>query len=176
MSCLITAGRLEPCKDSVGGIKSLTFLNYQEYQYTVVAGVVTTMTEDDGTTPPTGYRYVVRGANNSLTQNITTSRDNGTTFIDQAIAAVFKKMTAVDNEEFMLMIYGRPVCIVEDNENNLWACGLEFGCEVTGGSAQTGAAMGDLNGYSLTMSGMERTFAPQMDDTLYATFTIVEGV
>ena len=176
MACDLTLGRLEPCKNTVGGIKSLTFLNYQEFDYTVASGIVTAMTESDGTTAPTGYRYVSRGANNSLTQNINTSRDNGTTYIEQAIAAVFKKMSAESNEEFMLMIYGRPVVIVEDNEGLLWACGLEFGCDVTGGSATTGAAMNDLKGYSLTMSGMEKTFAPELDATVYAGFTIVEGV
>ena len=176
MACDLTLGRLEPCKDSVGGIESLTFLNYQEYVVTEAAGVITAMTDNDGTTPPTGYRYICRGATNSLTQNINTSRDNGTTFIQQDIAATFKKMSAASNEEFMLMIYGRPLVIVEDYNGTRWMCGVEWGCDVTGGTAVTGAAMGDLNGYTLTLSGMERKFAPQLDDTTYATFTIVEGI
>ena len=176
MACELTLGRLEPCKDTVGGIRSLAFLNYQEYRYTVLAGKVTAWTEDDGITAPTAYRYVVRGANNSLTQNINTSRDNGTSYIEQAIAAVFKRLSAASNVEFMLMIYGRPVVVVEDNEGVLWACGLDFGCDVTGGNAATGAAMGDLNGYSITLSGMEKVFAPEVDPVVWSSFTIVEGI
>lgn len=175
MACDLTLGRLEPCKDSVGGIESLTLLNFQEYIYTETAGVITAMTEADGSTPPTGYRYVCRGANNSLTQNVNSSRDNGTSFIQQDIAATLKKMSAIWNEEFMLMIYGRPLVVVEDYNGNRWVCGLQWGCDVTAGTAVTGAAMGDLNGYTFTLSGMERKFAPEIDDTTYGTFTIVEG-
>ena len=176
MSCLLTVGRVEPCKDSVGGIESLTFLNYQEYVVTDTAGVITAMFEDDGTTPPTGYRYICRGAGNNLTQNVNSSRDNGTTFVQQDIAATFKKLSAASNEEFMLMIYGRPLVIVEDYNGVRWMCGVNWGCDATAGTAVTGAAMGDLSGYTLTLSGMERKFAPQLDNATYATMTIVEGV
>jgi len=34
--------------------------------------------------------------------------------------------------------------------------GLEHGCDVTGGTVVTGGAMGDMSGYTLSFTGMER--------------------
>ena len=41
--------------------------------------------------------------------------------------------------------------------------GLEHGAEVTGGTVSTGAAMGDLSGYTLTMVASEISPANFMD-------------
>ena len=41
--------------------------------------------------------------------------------------------------------------------------GLEHGADVSGGTIVTGAAMGDLSGYTLTLSAMERKPANFMD-------------
>ena len=37
-----------------------------------------------------------------------------------------------------------------------FAAGLEHGMDVSGGTIVTGGAMGDLSGYTLTLTGMER--------------------
>ena len=34
--------------------------------------------------------------------------------------------------------------------------GLEFGADANGGTIATGAAMGDLSGYTITLQGMEK--------------------
>jgi hypothetical protein len=48
--------------------------------------------------------------------------------------------------------------------------------EVTGGTIVTGAAMGDLSGYTLELKGMEKVPANFFGDTLEdAGFTIVLG-
>ena len=46
--------------------------------------------------------------------------------------------------------------MVEDYNGNVFVAGLEHGMEVTGGTIVTGGAMGDLSGYTLTLTGMER--------------------
>jgi len=54
-----------------------------------------------------------------------------------------------------LIAHARPHVIVEDYNGNFFILGLEHGAEVTGGSITTGAAMGDLSGYSLTIVAQE---------------------
>ena len=62
-------------------------------------------------------------------------------------------------------------------------CGVEYGCDVTGGSIATGAAMGDFSGYSLTLVGMEKLPAQFIESAvagnpfagMSGTFTIVQG-
>ena len=43
--------------------------------------------------------------------------------------------------------------------------GLENGADVSGGSIVTGAAMGDLSGYTLTFSGMEKVPANFLENS-----------
>ena len=65
-------------------------------------------------------------------------------------------MTKEDNKELKLLAYGRPVVVVEDYNSNLFVMGVEHGADVSGGTIVTGAAMGDLSGYTLTLTGMEK--------------------
>lgn len=66
------------------------------------------------------------------------------------------------------MAYGRPHVFVEDYNGNVFVMGLEHGAEVTGGTVVTGAAMGDLSGYTLTLTAQEKVPANFLDTTLSA--------
>ena len=169
MACDISLGRLEPCKDSNGGLKAVYFVNWGdvgsiEYGAGDNTDVIIGVT---GATTPDAYRYELKG-NSSFTQTITSSRENGTTFFQQELALTLKKLSITDNKQIKLLAYGRPQVIVEDNNGNLFYCGLEHGMDVTGGTIVTGAAMGDLSGYTLTLTGMEPVPANFLDDTLFA--------
>ena len=49
----------------------------------------------------------------------------------------------------------RPHVAVEDYNGNYFLVGLEHGAEVTGGTIVSGAAMGDMSGFTLTLEGQE---------------------
>jgi len=150
MSCLLTAGRTIPCKDVVGGIKAVYFVNFGDLgTITESADEVTNMT---GTF--SAYKYDLKG-NSSFEQSFNSSRENGTTFFEQTLNLQFSKLTKEDNKELKLMAYGRPQVVVLDYNDNAFLMGAEHGSEVTGGSIVTGAAMGDLSGYTLTLSAQE---------------------
>ena len=63
------------------------------------------------------------------------------------------------------MAYGRPHVFVEDYNGNIFVMGLLHGAEVTGGTIVTGAAMGDLSGYTLTLTAQEQVPANFIDNT-----------
>ena len=67
------------------------------------------------------------------------------------------KLSKEDNKQLKLIAYGRPHIFVEDYNGSVWLVGAEHGCEVTGGTAVTGTAMGDLSGYTLTLTASETT-------------------
>jgi len=156
MACDISLGRLEPCKDSNGGLKAVYFVNWGDIGYNTISYGSGNQTDaiDEITGSPNAYRYELKGTS-SFTQTITSSRENGTTFFQQELALTLKKLSIVDNKQIKLLAYGRPQVIVEDNNSNFFFCGLEHGMDVTGGTIVTGAAMGDLSGYTLTLTGME---------------------
>jgi hypothetical protein len=154
MACDISLGRLEPCKDSNGGLKAVYFVNWGEAKGFTYGTGGQTDAIDEITGTPDAYRYELKG-NSSFTQTITSSRENGTTFFQQELALTLKKLSITDNKQIKLLSYGRPQVIVEDNNGNFFYCGLEHGMDVTGGTIVSGAAMGDLSGYTLTLTGME---------------------
>jgi len=150
MACDLTRGRKEPCKDVVGGLRAVYFTDFGDFgTVTQTADEITDMT---GTF--TAYKYEVKG-NSSFEQTITSSRENGTTFFEQSLNLTLHKLTKEDHAEIKLLAYGRPHVAVEDYNGNVFVMGLENGAEVSGGTIVTGAAMGDLSGYTLTLTGME---------------------
>jgi hypothetical protein len=172
--CDLSLGRLEVCKDSVGGLKNVYFINYGDLGAITYDGTNTDVIDAIAGTPD-AYKYELKGAS-TFTQNINSSRENGTTFFEQVLELTFKKLTIKDHKELKLMAYGRPNVIVEDNNGNFFLAGLEHGMDVTGGTIVTGGAMGDLSGYTLTLTGMEKVPANFIGDTLSAVgFTVVSG-
>jgi hypothetical protein len=104
------------------------------------------------------------------------SAENGTTYFEQVLNLTLKKLTKEDNVQIKQIAYGRPHAIVEDNMGNFMIVGLEHGADVTGGTAVTGNAWGDLNGYTLALTAREKTLANFYTGNISAEFTIVEGV
>jgi hypothetical protein len=150
MACDLTRGRKEPCKDVVGGLKAVYFTDFGDFgTVTQTADEITDMT---GTF--TAYKYEVKG-NSSFEQTITSSRENGTTFFEQTLNLTLHKLTKEDHAEIKLLAYGRPHVAVEDYNGNVFVMGLQHGADVSGGTIVTGAAMGDLSGYTLTLTGQE---------------------
>tara|TARA_R110000796_G_scaffold20078_3_gene59873 strand:+ start:1674 stop:2225 length:552 start_codon:yes stop_codon:yes gene_type:complete len=158
MSCNINKGRTEPCKDSVGGIQAVYFVDYGtlgNVDYSEpTSSEINAFDGIDGVAP-VAYKYVLKGTS-SLEQTITSSRDNGTTFYDQLVNMTFKKLSIQSNDEIALIAVARPHVIVEDNNGNAFMVGLKWGADVNGGTIVTGGAMGDLSGYTLTLQGMEQ--------------------
>jgi len=161
MSCDLSNGRVLPCKDSVGGLKNIYFINYG-----VDSTLVTTSGSEDTVAATdfassTAYKYAIKG-NSSLTQNIQSSRENGTTAFEQVLEITLPKLSKEDNYQIKLLSFGRPHVVVEDYNGSFWLVGREHGADVTGGTIVTGAAMGDLSGYTLTLTAMERTPANEV--------------
>lgn len=160
MSCDITHGRLESCKDVVGGLQSIYILNYGDYDpitgvtYSAIIGQEDLITAITLTPATSIYKYELKGTN-SFETTITSSRENGTTFFEQVLAIQLKKQDAQTHKQVKLLSYGRPNIIVRTNANQFFIAGLARGMDVTAGTIGNGTALGDMNGYGLTFSGQE---------------------
>ena len=166
MACDLTTGRKVPCKDAVGGLKTVYFIDYGDLG-AITYDVTNTDAIDSFGGTPTAYKYDLKG-NSSFEQTVNSSRENGTTFYEQTLNLTLTKLDKATNKELKLVAYGRPHVIVEDYNGNLFVMGLLHGAEVTGGTIVTGAAMGDLTGYTLVMTGQEQVAANFIDNTLAA--------
>jgi len=125
MACNLSAGRNEVCKESIGGLQGVYFINF-------TTGSFTTNGNGEVTAVPSGstlYYYELKGTS-AYTETVNSSRE-----------------------------------------------------DLTAGTIQTGAAMGDLYGYSATFTGMEKLPAAFISGStttsalggLTANYTVVYG-
>jgi hypothetical protein len=151
MACNLSAGRNEVCKESVGGLQGVYFINYTTGSFTKNgAGEVTALP-----TATTVYYYELKGTS-AYTETVNTSRENGTTFFSQELTLNLKKLTNEMTTQLKLMAYGRPQIVVWTMNGDALLVGEKEGADVTAGTIQTGGAMGDLYGYSVTFTGQEK--------------------
>jgi len=154
MACDLTLGRKEQCTESIAGIKEVYFVNFGDLgAVTLTDDEVTNMTGDSSNNL-TAFKYEVKG-NNSFETNVISSRENGTTFFEQTLNITLKRLTKEDHKEIKLLVYGRPHIFVRDYNDNVFLMGKVQGCDVTAGTFSTGNALGDFNGYNLTLTAQE---------------------
>jgi hypothetical protein len=154
MACNLTAGRNEVCKESVGGLSGVYFVNYTGSLANVTGGDADALIES----LPSGltaYYYDLKGTS-AYTETVNSSRENGTTFFSQELVLNLKKLTNEMTTQLKLMAYGRPQIFVHTMQGDTLLVGQREGADLTGGTIQTGAALGDLYGYSITFTGQEQ--------------------
>ena len=151
MACNLTAGRNEPCKDSIGGIQGVYFINYTTGSFTKDGNDLVTALPLSSSL----YYYELKGTS-AYTETVNTSRENGTTFFSQELVLNLKKLTNEMTTQLKLMAYGRPQILVHTKNGETLLVGEQNGADVTAGTIQTGAGLGDLYGYSVTLTGEEK--------------------
>jgi hypothetical protein len=155
MSCDIANGVAEPCKSVVGGLDAIYIINYGDYAATdLTYDATNTDMINDINSVSNVYKFELKGAN-SFEQTITSSRDNGTTFVEQTLVVNLKQQSAAKHKLVKLLAYGRPHIIVRSRAGQYFLAGLERGMDLTTGVVSNGTAMGDMNGYTLTFVGQE---------------------
>jgi hypothetical protein len=171
----LSLGRLKPCKDSVGGLKAVYFINYGDIN-AIEYDVTDTDVIDSIGTAVSAYKYDVHFMS-SLTQNVQASLENGTVAFEQTLELSLPKLSKEDHKEIKLLAHGSPHVVIEDQNGNWYLAGAVNGMDVSAGTIVTGTALGDMSGYTLTLTGMERQPANFLvSDITAAGGTIVEGV
>lgn len=170
MSCEISLGRLEGCKDQIGGLNAIYFVNFGDTgAWTITDETITAI----AATTPSAYKYDLRG-NSTFEQSLTSSRENGTTVAEQTLTVSLKKQDAATNKEVKLLAYGRPHILIEDNNGSFFVMGEDFGAEMNA-STSTGAGMADKSGYELTFVASEKGLSKFYTGDVATDFSVVLG-
>lgn len=161
MSCELYIGRVEPCKDQVGGLKNVYFY-YESPMYELGGNLpnpVPPGLDADVITNVSGvtqlFKFELKANENNLVSTINSDRNNGTTFFSQVLSLKLKRLDAMTTKHLKLLSFGKPYVIVETNNNQFISLGTYRGMEVTGGTVVSGGALGDHSGYTLTLTGEE---------------------
>ena len=160
MSCQIRTNRIEPCKNNVGGIDSIYFVNYgdiKDIKYNSTRSIITSVGGS-----PAAFKYNAIGSS-SYSEKIKSNSNNGTTFYEQTLKITLSKLSEEDFVNVAELAKGRPNIIIQDNNGNLFLSGADFGSNMTDSDVVTGESMSDLSGYVLKFKALEKTSAKFID-------------
>tara|TARA_R100001443_G_scaffold107698_1_gene117682 strand:- start:123 stop:719 length:597 start_codon:yes stop_codon:yes gene_type:complete len=164
MACDITRGRLIDCKDSIGGLKAIYICKNYNNNISAVATINATEMNPAGFATWSGqsgsattvFKYDLVPNLSSMTVTVNSDNANGTTFFTQALSVTLQKIDHDMTNELRLMAYSRSQIFVQDSNDNVFLLGIDSGCYVTGGTVITGAAKGDLTGYTIEWGAEEK--------------------
>ena len=151
-SCYATSAIDLGCASNVGGVKTI-------YVVPVITGTTEATSPNDGVITNiagsgTIYEFSVQKQTSSLTETLNSSLENGTTFFQQDLIAVFHKMDADKRHQLKLLSTNRGISlVVQDNNDTFFLLGEDFdGGFMSASSNATGTAFGDRNGYEVTFT------------------------
>ena len=168
MACSKTlAGIGFECKDAVGGIVEAYIADINDVTtITDTADKVTAITMA-GTKKYHTYKF--RKQTGSVNSTINTDVNAGTTWYQTDVVLQFTKMETSKRVEISALATNQVSIIVKDSMGKFWLVGTkESPAELTAGSTATGTALGDLNGYNITLSEMGPELPMEVDEDTVA--------
>jgi len=164
MPCALTTGFTLDCKDAIGGVRSVRLTTLAEYE-ALAAVVANGKVSSWGSASTVFFKYDQLKETSSMTETINASAQNGTVYYTPEVTIVMSKLESDRRNEIKLLAQNRLVAIVETNDETprFFVVGVTTGLEVSAGTSATGTAYADLQGYNITLSGMEAAPMLQLD-------------
>jgi hypothetical protein len=154
MSCNLAAGITLGCRDNAGGVNKVWITDYDNIA-TVTKSTDDTITAISGT--GTFYSFELIRTTSEMTETINASLENGTVFYTQELTMFFAKLEQYKRNIIKTLAQSfRLAVIFEDNNGSYFLLGEEYGMFVSAGSNVTGLALGDRQGYNLTLQALEQ--------------------
>lgn len=155
MACALTQGFTLDCKEAIGGIKSVRFASLSDWESLDPAystGAVTF-----GSASQVFYKYQLDKEESSFSDDPTAGANKGTLYYVPQVTFILSKLDVAKRKEMQLLAKNRVVAIIETREATptYWAIGVTNGLDFSQGTGASGVAAGDLNGYTMTFTGME---------------------
>lgn len=144
--CILT-GIPKDCVTAPGGIDRMWVACYNDITAkTVTDGVITQITAADDSFK--AYEFDVETGSFTVTA---TKQGRRTVNYTTDIAVQFYKMDTPKSIEFNALAVNDTVAIVLDSAGTYWYFGFNRPLYLSAGTAQTGVAMSDVNGYNITL-------------------------
>lgn len=167
MGCAQTlAGLARDCGANIGGIKAVYLANFDDVDtVTLTSGVVSAITM---VSSKKFYAYYFNPQTSSFTTTIQANRENGSLFFETVLSLVFTKQDATKRVEIDAIAQAGMAAIVEDNNGNCWYLGKDEPILLTAGTAETGTARADRNGYAIELTDAQAQMPYPVDSSIIA--------
>ena len=154
MSCNLAAGITLGCRDNAGGVNKVWITDYENITSVTKDGT-DTITQISGS--GTFYSFELIRTTSEMTETINASLENGTVYYTQELTMFFAKLEQYKRNIIKTLAQSfRLAVIFEDNNGSYFLLGEEYGMFVSAGSNVTGLALGDRQGYNLTLQALEQ--------------------
>ncbi len=162
MACItLTKSRKLGCSTGIGGIKAVTIGAYDPSK--VLVKTITGVT-DVATSFGVGTlaRLEVKNTTTNYVENGTSGGDNRSKSVVGNLPVVLSVPKGADIATVNLveeLMKGDIVFFIEKNDGSIVACGSQLGAQVITADDQTGGALTDLNGFTVTIQSNEPDFS-----------------
>lgn len=170
MACALTSGYTLDCRDSIGGIVEIYFIEAGNVSsITEASGVVTTITKASGKV----FRKYEQDQDTAFfVENLNSNVQNGSLFYQQELTIVCNKMQTATRNELLLLNKNRLIAVAKDANGAYWLLGKTRFLHATAGNSGSGTASGDRNGYTFTYTALEPSLAPSVGSSIIAGLTV----
>lgn len=169
MACALTSNYTLDCRDSIGGLVEIYFIEAGNVSSIIEAsGVVTAITKASGKV----FRKYEQDQDTAFfVENLNSNVQNGSQFYQQELTIVCNKMQTATRNELLLLNKNRLIAVAKDANGAYWLLGKTRFLHATAGNSGSGTASGDRNGYTFTYTALEPSLAPSVDSTIIAGLT-----
>ena len=169
MACALTSNYTLDCRDSIGGLVEIYFIEEGNVEsITEASGVVTAITKASGKV----FRKYEQDQDTAFfVENLNSNVQNGSQFYQQELTIVCNKMQTATRNELLLLNKNRLIAVAKDANGAYWLLGKTRFLHATAGNSGSGTASGDRNGYTFTYTALEPSLAPSVDSTIIAGLT-----
>ena len=172
MPCDITSGFQLGCRDNTGGLKSVYILSGSITSISGSQGLITSISGSG-----VWYEFQLFRQTSNYSEELVATPENGTIVYNQTCNAVFFKMQTSVRNQVRVLAQNPNLAIIIETQNGSdtgaarwFLMGQVNGSQLLSGTAQTGTAFSDLNGYNLVFSGNEPNPASEVSGSA-STFT-----
>jgi hypothetical protein len=169
MSCNLTSGIQLSCRDNVGGVATAYITDFTNIA-SITKNTGDTITQISGS--GTFYEFQLIRTSSQFTETVNASLENGTVFYTQELVTYFAKLSQ-DKRNILKTLAQSPrlAVVIVDNNGDSFYLGETYGMFVSAGTSVTGKALGDANGYNITLQALEQQPMNQLAGSLSSVAT-----
>lgn len=150
MSCSTTlSGLSRDCAANKGGVAEVYIANREDVTaVTLTDGKVSAITMASS---KYFHKYQFNRGTSSMASTYNVDQANGTRFVGTDLVMVFNRMQTAARIEVTALAVNDLAVIVKDNNGLFWYLGYNNPVNMGAGDGNTGTALTDRNGYSVTL-------------------------
>ena len=168
--CSLITNETIDCANSVGGIKAIYITELgNKSSITSSSGTITAFTLTSG---KKFWQYELEKNNAELKVKGIRSVDAGTLFYESELTFTLKKMSAQKQNNLSNLMQNRLMVITLDKNGVYFLHGELNGMDLSTMEGGSGKAAGDMNGYTLTLTGQEEAQARVVTTGLIAALLV----